>query len=365
MGFNPTLDPNAALALYLPRGQAIFRNLESSIIQLSRIEAIIAGRKHFHGVLEFVTGTDGAQVIYTDGLRATILLTPGLSARVREFEDLAGLEGRVSLYPLEANLARMATVFSTAQAMDIGDTFMRVGFQGAFKLLLEEGSSGVLHLVSALDNAQVFLDEGQVIHLQSSTLGANPEQPLSLEHLAKNFTSLEVRCVMYQTKAPLNPLGPRKETSVNERSIRDTSIRDTFVQERPTKGTVFAPAKTNTAAILVGWGELMRRACILAQQQGITAFDRAWRAAGVAHCERHPLLDPFAAELVWTDGTFTLHSDSSQGLLEALTAGFVHTLASLGLPLEPVLIRAKLVDLTVAYPEAGLERLLPVGQRRG
>jgi hypothetical protein len=341
MGTNQTLDSSTALALYLPRSQSIFRSLESNILHLSRVEEIIARRDHFHGVLEFATDQGGVQVIYVDGARSAILLTPGISSQVQQFEDLAQLEARVSLYPLDPLLARMATSFSRAQALHLNQGIQQLGIQQVFKLLLEAGSSGVLHLVSSAANAQVFLDDSRIVHTRLNAANVNPDQVVPLEQLLKAFPSGEVGGVLYQTKAPLRALNLQASSPVQSAAV-----------------TTAGPE-----VILKGWSELLRQTSSLAQQQGISTFDRAWRTTGVALCEQHPLLDPFSAELTWSNGVLELHSDFDEGLLEALVAGFLQTIASLGLPLEQVLIRVKLMDLVHAHPESKLERLLPGGRR--
>jgi hypothetical protein len=341
MGTNQTLDSSTALALYLPRNQSIFRSLESNILHLSRVEEIIARRDHFHGVLEFTTNQGGVQVIYVDGARSAILLTPGISSQVRQFEDLAQLEARVSLYPLDPVLARIATSFSTAQTLNLNQSIQQLGFHQVFNLLLEAGSSGVLHLVSSASSAQVFLDESRILHTRLNAANVNPDQVVPIEHLLKAFASGEVRAVLYQTKAPLRTLDLQAPS-----------------QARPVAVTSASPE-----LILRGWSELLLQTSNLAQQQGISTFDRAWRTTGVALCEQHPLLDPFGAELTWSNGALELYSDSDTGLLEALTAGFLQTIASLGLPLEQVLIRVRLTDLASAHPASNLERLLPGGRR--
>jgi Domain of unknown function (DUF4388) len=346
MGTNQTLDPSTALALYLPRSQSIFRSLESNILHLSRVEEIIARRDQFHGVLEFIADQGGVQVIYVDGVRSAILLTPGISSKVQQFEDLAQLEARVSLYPLDPLLARIASSFSTAQASNLNQQLQQLGIQQVFRLLLEAGSSGVLHLVSSAVNAQVFMNDGQILHTRLNAANINSDQVVPLEHLLKVFASGEVRGVLYQTKLPLRPLDLQSSGSS---------------PANPVTAAVAVPASPEV--ILKGWSELLRQTSSLAQQHGISSFDRAWRTTGVALCEQHPMLDPFSAELTWSNGVLELYSDSDQGLLEALTAGFLQTISSLGLPLEQVLIRVKLMDLVQAHPASNLERLLP-GTRR-
>ena len=343
-----TLELHTALALYLPRTQALFKDLFSGMIHLSRLEEDISRRNRFHGVVEFVTGSDGAQVLYVDGVRSAILLTAGAGTRVRQFEDLANLEATVSLYQLEPTLARVATGFSTAQPSDYGRAIQQMGLEQTLNLLTESGSSGVLHLLSLGAKAQVFMDEGRIIHAQLITEGHNPEQPVTLELLIRSLGSGEVRGVLYQTKEPTRPMVPASSPSAPQ-------------PEAAPAGT--APTSIDPRLILEGWSDLMRRTRTLAQQHGISNFDRAWRAAGVALCDEHPLLDPFGADLTWNDGSLSLHTDSSDGLLEALTAGFVHTLSSLGISLEQVLINLKLVDLAHSHPHASLERLLPGGRR--
>jgi hypothetical protein len=55
------------------------------MIHLSRLEEDISRRNRFHGVVEFVACSDGAQVLYMDGVRSAILLrTSSLS-----FENIA------------------------------------------------------------------------------------------------------------------------------------------------------------------------------------------------------------------------------------------------------------------------------------
>jgi hypothetical protein len=349
MGTNQTLDSSAALALYLPRNQSIFRSLESNILHLSRVEEIIARRNQFHGVLEFATDQGGVQVIYVDGSRSAILLTPGISSQIQQFEDLAQLESKVSLYPLDPVLARIASSFSSAQVSNLNESMQQLGVQQVFKLLLEAGSSGVLHLVSSAANAQVFMDEGRILHTRLNATNINPDQVLPLEPLLKFFASGEIRGVLYQTKAALRPLDLQASGSSPTRSTNPTPLAAT-------------PA-ASPELILKGWSELLRQTSTLAQQQGLSTFDRTWRSSGVTLCEQHPLLDPFSAELTWSNGVLELYSDSNEGLLEALTAGFLQTIISLGLPLEQVLIRVKLMDLANAHPASNLERLLP-GTRR-
>ncbi len=341
MGSSQALDHRTALALYLPRAQALFRDLSSGMIHLSKLEEDISKREHFYGVLEFVTDLDGVQVLYADGVRSAILLTPGVAARIRQFDDLSNLEANVSLYQLDPSLTRIAAAFSTAQATDLSRAIQRVGIEQTFGLLSTSGSSGVLHLLTADARAQVFMDEGRVVHAQVIAEGIASEQPVSPELIYMNFSSNDVRAVIYQTKEPLRPLR----------------------FQEPTPMPVSAARATNTRAILEGWSDLMRRTRTLAEQRGSTTFERAWRAAGVALCETHPLLDPFSADLTWTDGTLSLHVDSSEGLLEALEAGFVRTIGALGLTLEQVVIGVKLIDLGHRHTEADLERLLPGGRR--
>jgi hypothetical protein len=351
MGTSQTLELHTALALYLPRSQALFKDLFSGMIHLSRLEEDISRRNRFHGVVEFVTGSDGAQVLYVDGVRSAILLTAGVGTRVRQFEDLANLEATVSLYQLEPTLARVATSFSTAQPSDYGRAIQQMGLEYTLNLLTESGSSGVLHLLSLGAKAQVFMDEGRIIHAQLITEGHNPEQPVTLELLIRSLGSGEVRGVLYQTKEPTRPMVPASSPASNAGAQAEVAP------------TVSAAANSDPRLILEGWADLLRRTRALAQQHGIGNFDRAWRGAGVALCDEHPLLDPFGADLTWNDGTLSLHIDSSEGLLEALTAGFVHTLSSLGISLEQVLISIKLVDLAHSHPHASLERLLPGGRR--
>jgi hypothetical protein len=346
-----TLELHTALALYLPRTQALFKDLFSGMIHLSRLEEDISRRNRFHGVVEFVTGSDGAQVLYMDGVRSAILLTAGVGTRVRQFEDLANLEATVSLYQLEPSLARVATSFSTAQPSDYGRAIQQMGLEQTLNLLTESGSSGVLHLLSVGAKAQVFMDEGRIIHAQLITEGHNPEQPVTLELLVRSLGSGEVRGVLYQTKEPTRPMVASSPSSSPSTAQSEAAAAET------------APVNIDPRLILEGWADLMRRTRTLAQQNGISNFDRAWRAAGVALCNEHPLLDPFGADLTWNDGAFQLHADSSEGLLEALGAGFVHTLSSLGISLEQVLIHLKLVDLAHNHPHASLERLLPGGRR--
>jgi hypothetical protein len=348
MGSSQTLDPRTALALYLPRSQALFRDLSNGMINLPRLEEDIAKRDHFHGVLEFTTDMDGVQVLYADGIRSAILLTPGVATRVRQFDDLSALEANVGLYTLDPALTRIATRFSTAQPSDLSRAIQRVGFEQTFGLLTDSGSSGVLHLLSTEARAQVFLDEGRVVHAQLIAPGVHPDQPVSLEQMYMTFGSSDVHGVIYQTQEPLRPL------NLQEREPTPTPA--------PTSGPVAEPA-FNPRAILEGWSDLMRRTRTLAEQKGNTTFDRSWRAAGVALCELHPLLDPFSADLTWADGSLSLHSDSSEGLLEALEAGFTQTIATLRLPLEQVLIGVKLIELGRKHTEAGLERLLPGGRK--
>lgn len=346
MGSSQALDPRTALALYLPRGQALFRDLSSGMINLSRLEEDITRRDHFHGVLEFVTDSDGVQVLYTDGFRAAILLTPGVATRIRQFEDLTNLEANVSLYPLDPSLTRIAARFSTAQPTDLSRPILRIGFEQTFGLLTAAGSSGVLHLLSNETRAQVFMDEGRVVHAQLISPEVHPEQPASLEMLYASFNSGDVRGVIYQTREPLRPL------NLQEREPTPTPVPEAA------SAPIFNPRP-----ILEGWSDLMRRTRSLAEQRGITTFDRAWRAAGLALCEIHPLLDPFSADLTWADGSLSLQGDASKGLLGALEAGFTQTIAALGLTLEQVLIGVRLADLAHKHPESGLERLLPGGRR--
>ena len=352
-----TLELHTALALYLPRSQAVFKDLVSGMIHLSRLEEDISRRNRFHGVVEFVTGSDGAQVLYMDGVRSAILLTAGLGTRVRQFEDLANLEATVSLYQLEPSLARVAAGFSTAQPSDYGRAIQQMGLEQTLNLLTESGSSGVLHLLSLGAKAQVFMDEGRIIHAQLITEGHNPEQPVRLELLVRSLGSGEVRGVLYQTKEPTRPMVPASSPAAQSGAEQSEAVQS---EAAPVET---APASSDPRLILEGWADLMRRTRTLAQQHGISNFDRAWRAAGVALCDAHPLLDPFGADLTWNNGTFQLHADSSEGLLEALTAGFIHTLSSLGISLEQVLINLKLVDLAHSHPHASLERLLPGGRR--
>lgn len=344
MGSSQAIDHRTPLALYLPRAQALFRDLSSGMIHLSRLEEDISKRDQFHGVLEFVTDLDGVQVLYTDGVRSAILLTPGVATRIRQFDDLANLEANVSLYQLDPSLARIAAQFSTAQPSDLSHAIQRVGFEQIFGLLSTSGSSGILHLLSSEARAQVFLDEGRVVHAQLITAGINPDQPVTLEVIFTHFGTDDVRGVIYQTKEPLRPLSFQEPTTA------------------PTPLPA-APTAFNPRPILEGWSDLMRRTRALAEQRGITTFDRAWRTAGVALCELHPLLDPFSADLTWSDGSLSLHADSSEGLLEALEAGFTRTIATLGLSLEQVAIGVKLIDLGHRHTEADLERLLPGGRR--
>jgi hypothetical protein len=347
-----TLELHTVLALYLPRSQALFKDLFSGMIHLSRLEEDISRRNRFHGVVEFVAGSDGAQVLYMDGVRSAILLTAGVGTRVRQFEDLANLEATVSLYQLDPNLARVATSFSMAQPSDYGRAIQQMGLEQTLNLLTESGSSGVLHLLSLGAKAQVFMDEGRIIHAQLITEGHNPAQPVTLELLVRSLGSGEVRGVLYQTKEPTRPMVPASSPSSSSSAAQSEAA--------PAET---APANSDPRLILEGWADLMRRTRSLALQNGISNFDRAWRAAGVALCNEHPLLDPFGADLTWNDGTLQLHADTSEDLLEALGAGFVHTLSALGISLEQVLIGVKLVDLAHNHPHASLERLLPGGRR--
>jgi hypothetical protein len=348
-----TLELHTALALYLPRTQPLFKDLFSGMIHLSRLEEDISRRNRFHGVVEFVTGSDGAQVLYVDGVRSAILLTAGLGTRVQQFEDLANLDATVSLYQLDPTLTRVATGFSMAQPLDYSRAIQQMGLEQTLNLLTESGSSNVLHLLSFGAKAQVFMDEGRIVHAQLLTEGHNPEQPVTLELLVRSLGSGEVRGVLYQTKEPTRPM-------VSASSPAASSPAAAQPEAAP---PATAPANSDPRLILEGWSDLMRRTRTLAQHNGISNFDRAWRSAGVALCDTHPLLDPFGADLTWNDGTFQLHADSTEGLLEALTAGFVHTLSALGISLEQVLINLKLVDLAHSHPHASLERLLPGGRR--
>ncbi len=346
MGSSQALDPRTALALYLPRSQALFRDLSNGMINLSRLEEDIAKRDHFHGVLEFVAEMDGVQVLYADGVRSAILLTPGVATRVRQFDDLSALEANISLYPLEPTLTRIATRFSTAQPSDLSRIIQQIGFEQTFGLLTDAGSSGVLHLLSSEARAQVFLDEGRLVHAQLIAPGIHPEQPVSFDLIYATFNSSDVRGVIYQTQEPLRPL------RLQEREPTPTPV--------PAAAPTFDPR-----AMLEGWSDLMRRTRTLAEQHGHATFDRSWRATGVALCERHPLLDPFSADLTWADGSLSLHADSPDGLLEALEAGFTQTIATLGLPMEQVLIGVKLIELGNKHAHAGLEWLMPGGRRIG
>ncbi len=344
-----TLELHTVLALYLPRTQPLFKDLFSGMIHLSRLEEDISRRNHFHGVVEFVTGSDGAQVLYVNGVRSAILLTAGLGTRVQQFEDLANLEATVSLYQLEPTLARVATGFSMAQPSDYSRAIQQMGLEQTLNLLTESGSSNVLHLLSFGAKAQVFMDEGRIVHAQLITEGHNPEQPVTLELLVRSLGSGEVRGVLYQTKEPTRPMVAASSPAASSPAASSPAAT--------------APANSDPHLILEGWSDLMRRTRTLAQHNGISNFDRAWRSAGVALCDAHPLLDPFGADLTWNDGTFQLHGDAAEGLLEALTAGFFHTLSALGISLEQVLIGVKLVDLAHSHPHASLERLLPGGRR--
>jgi hypothetical protein len=348
-----TLELHTALALYLPRTQALFKDLFSGMIHLSRLEEDISRKNRFHGVVEFVTGSDGAQVLYMDGVRSAILLTAGVGARVQQFEDLANLEATVSLYQLDPALTRIATGFSMAQTSDYSRAIQQMGLEQTLNLLTESGSSSVLHLLSLGAKAQVFMDEGRIIHAQLITEGHNPEQPVTLELLVRSLGSGEVRGVLYQTKEPKRqmPMVPASSPASDSGAQPAAAPAET------------APANGDPRLILEGWSDLMRRTRTLAQHNGISNFDRAWRSAGVALCDAHPLLDPFGADLTWNNGTFQLHTDSCDGLLEALTAGFVHTLSALGISIEQVLIHLKLVDLAHSHPHASLERLLPGGRK--
>ena len=320
----------------LPRGDAIFENLPSAIIDWDKLEQYVSRRADFHGYIEIKTPQAHLQMLFINAKSQQAQIVS------ETITDPRQIDGLIALYPLEPRLARQAAKLNGALKLDLHALLQTRGLAGTVFHLVDIGASGMLRIqaIEPSGFAEVHFDRGQPFALSSDQGFASVAGIDGLGMMIGRFEGKTDSANFAQTDAPLKPLEASTVVSQNAGLVLEQ--------------------------ILAAWSELMRRARSLVDA---SAFDRAWRETSVALADDHPILDPFMGELTWKDAAgkpaLQLHADPKETSTEAfmtslvagLSTGVIQTTARLKLTPQNLLTALNLASLEREYPRAGLEQL--------
>lgn len=321
----------------LPRGDAIFENLPSAIIDWSRLEEYIRRRTDFHGYVEVLSPQAHLHMLFVNSARQQTRIVS------ETITDPRQIDGLLALYPLEPRLARQAAKLEGALMLDLHALLQTRGLAATVLHLEDIGASGMLRLVGVgepLGIAEIHLERGQPFALSLDQGFTSVTNIDGLGMMIARFEGKLSSATLAQTDAPLKPL----EVSA----------------------VVSQSAGLVLEQILPAWSELMRRARSLVDA---AAFDRAWRETSVALADDHPILDPFMGELTWKDASgkpaLQLHADPKEtstetfmtSLVAGLSIGLNQTTARLRLTPQSLQQALDLASLKREYPRAGLEQI--------
>jgi hypothetical protein len=120
-------------------------------------------------------------------------------------------------------------------------------------------------------------------------------------------------------------------------------------------------SEPNLETVCLAWNELLGHATRLMAQSvdgtGVSTFERAWRSSCNRLADRFPILDPFAAEIEWSNGQLRLETESISETVQALSEAFLQTVLVLGAKQQAVQ-HLKLREFALQYPGVGLETLI-------
>jgi hypothetical protein len=307
----------SSLALPLPHLDTMYRDVSSRIVDLERLEADIAERPNFHGVLELREDTQTWRLFYLNSVRlSSNWLDEAFRARALR---LNAVHGSLSLHSLEPNLVRVLARLERGEGIALDGVTNALGLRELLARCQEVEASGLLRLHDpGSERADIFLSGGKVLHTASSARGFG----VTLTTLLEQFESFSATLWLSESLPRALDLAPRRAT---------------------------------WEVVLEAWSQVFERTQTAMDRQTPGSFNRAWREVGVQLATDYPVLDPFMTDLVWNGSRLALNTEAPHDLTQALVVGYLTLLKRLRLSPEVLFDAIDAQSLLARYRNCGLE----------
>jgi hypothetical protein len=312
-------------ALLLPKNQAIYQNVSSSIVDMVKLEADIYARNAFHGYLEFNETQDGLSRVW----RLFFLNSRRVSGHWLDSDfqpsnlQLTDHTGSFGLFEMEYGLAYVLAALENGSAVVL-DTAFNLGMRDVLTRCLEAKANGVMRLQKPDGaTADLVLGFGKVLFAYSSVVDSNS--------VVTNF---------------VNTLGPNQP------------VKASLVLSHPLAQALdLAPRIASSATVLEAWSLLLQRTQNLLDRNAPGQFNRIWRQSGLQLADDYPALDPFMNDLVWNGSMLEWKGDETENLIPALVAGYTASLKGANFSPEVLFNPLGAEELIARYQTCGLEQV--------
>ncbi len=311
--------------LLLPKNQAIYQNVSSSIVDMVKLEADIHARNAFHGYLEFSETQGGVQrawrLFFLNSRRVSVTwLDSDFQPSNFQLGDHVGSFG---LFEMEYGLAYVLAALEHGNAVVL-DAAFSLGMRDVLTRCLEAKANGVMRLQKPDGaTADLVLGFGKVLFAYSSVMDSNS--------VVSGF---------------VNTLGPNQP------------VKASLVLSHPLAQPLdLAPRIASIATVLEAWSLLLQRTQNLLDRNAPGQFNRLWRQAGLQFADQYPALDPFMNDLVWNGSTLEWKGDETENLIPALVDGYTLTLKGANFSPEVLFNPLGAEALLARYQTCGIEQV--------
>jgi hypothetical protein len=312
-------------ALLLPKNQAIYQHVSSSIVDMVKLEADIHARNAFHGYLEFSETQAGVtrawRLFFLNSRRVSVTwLDTDFQASNFQLGDHVGSFG---LFELEYGLAYVLAALEHGNAVVL-DAAFNLGMREVLTRCLEAKANGVMRLQKPDGaTADLVLGFGKILFAYSSMVDSNL--------VVSGF---------------VNTLGPNQP------------IKASLVLSHPLAQPLdLAPRIASSATVLEAWSVLLQRTQNLLDRNAPGQFNRIWRQSGLQLADEYPALDPFMNDLVWNGSILEWKGDETENLIPALVAGYTTSLRGANFSSEVLFNPVGAEELIGRYQTCGIDQV--------